>query len=249
MAKKRDQAAWLAQLLTQAAATPVTVAWEADSVGRGVWRVRWADGPAAVTLQAQARIQAPFLKPLDVTELRWGRAYTPRAWAHALTAAAADDPRITDWHELLGIAESWLDDTEFPGHTPDPATAARVDQLLAHHDGRESSMAQTLLTTTVTQPVDETRCPVCGRPMPHHATGRPAQYCSPTCRTRAWRTRQPVTKHRDETACTHCGRPVPGGGVGRPAQYCSPACRTRAWRARRTENVTQHPRCKPRSTS
>ena len=240
MAKKRDQALWLAQLLTQAAATPVTVAWEADSTGRGVWRVRWTDGPAAPALQAQARIQAPFVKPLDVTELRWGRAYTPRAWAHALTAAAAGDPQITDWHELLGAAEAWLDHTDFPGHTPDPDTTARVDQLLAHHDGRESSMAQALLTTVVTKPGDEKRCPVCGWPTPDHATGRPARYCSPTCRTRAWRTRNPpaVTQPRDGTPCPQCGRPIPRPGAGRPARYCSPACRTRAWRTRKTENIT-----------
>ena len=241
MAKKRDQALWLAQLLTQAAATPVTVAWEADSTGRGVWRVRWTDGPAAVTLQAPARIQAPFLKPLDVTELRWGRAYTPRAWAHALTTTAAGDPQITDWHELLGAAEAWLDDTDFPGRTLDAATADRVDQLLAHHDGRESSMAQALLATAVTQAGDETAgCPVCSRPVPHRATGRPARYCSPACRTRAWRTRNPsaVIQPCDGTPCPQCGRPVSGGGIGRPARYCSPACRTRAWRTRRAENVT-----------
>ena len=243
--KKRDQARWLSQTLTRAAATPVTVAWEADSAGHGVWRVRWTDGPATVTLQAQALAQAPFVKPLDVTELRWARAYTSRAWAHALTAAAAADPQITDWHELLGAAEAWLDHTDFPGHTPEPAITARVDRLLAHHDGRESSMAQALLTTVVTKPVvtqlgDERCCPVCGRPTPHHAIGRPARYCSPACRTRAWRTRNPpaVTQPRDETPCLQCGRPIPSPRTGRPARYCSPACRTRAWRSRQTYNVT-----------
>ena len=247
---KRERAAELADWLSRWARMPVTVTWEATSgVGRGSWWVRWTDGPSRTTLQAVAEARAPFLGPLTVSQLRWGHDYSRRAWALALITAADTDPEITDWRELLGTAEAWLDDADWPDQTRDTTSTDRVDRLLSHDDGRESSMAHTLLLEVVTKqgdgtiparspaPVtqsgDETGCPVCGRPVPHPATGRPARYCSPACRTRAWRTRtQPVTKQGDVTTCPVCGRTTPHSRTGRPAQYCSPVCRTRAWRSR-----------------
>lgn len=184
---------------------PVTVTWEATGgVGRGDWWVRWTDGPARTTLQAVAEPQTPFLRPLTVTELRWGRDYSRRAWALALITAADTDPDITDWRELLGAAEAWLDDADWPDQPSDALPVDRVERLLAYDDGRESSMAQALLATTVTQPQDE--------------TGPPAAAA--------------VTEDRDETSCPVCGKPLPSAATGRPARYCSPACRTRAWRSR-----------------
>jgi hypothetical protein len=238
VARKRDQAAWLSQLLTEWARVPVTVAWESSGVGRGDWWVRWSDGPAVQSLRDQAGTHAPHMRPLDVTALRWGRVYSPRAWALALLTVAETQPGITDWHELLGAAESWLHDADWPDRADD-ARAEQAERLVAAGGGRESAMAHAALTSHTaveTQSRDETGCPVCGGRMPRAGVGRPARYCSPACRTRAWRhraTSDAETESRDETACLVCGgQLVPHTGAGRPARYCSPACRTRAWRHR-----------------
>jgi hypothetical protein len=252
MASKRDQAAWLAQLLAEQVGAPVTVAWEGEGVGRGDWWVRWTDGPATVTLQGHARSQAAFLRPLDVTGLRWGRAYSPQAWALALIGQVEAQPELTDWRELLGAAETWLDEADWPERPADAAHATRAEQLLAMAGDREAAIARDVLAGSPAAPAspaetkrsDETRCLMCGQPIPLRAgAGRPPRYCSPACRTRAWRRRTDTaeTKPSDEIRCLTCGGPVAGrSGVGRPARYCSPACRTRAWRARTTNPaVTQ----------
>ncbi|MGC4857362.1 hypothetical protein ACLQ24_29350 [Micromonospora sp. DT4] len=239
MPKKRGQAAWLSQILSEWARAPVTVAWEAEGVGRGDWWVRWSDGPTVEAMRAHARSHGVYLRPLDVTALRFARDYSPRAWAVALLSLAETQPEITDWHELLGVAESWLDDAE----QPDDAGAddEHVAHLVAVAGGREAAMARAVFSArpqrlAVTQVRDEPVCPVCGAPVPRAGAGRPGRYCSPACRTRAWRRRSAraigETKTRDETRCPVCGASVPRAGVGRPARYCSPACRTRAWRQR-----------------
>jgi hypothetical protein len=239
VARKRDQAAWLSQLLTEWARVPVTVGWESGGVGRGDWWVRWSDGPAVQSLRAQAGTYAPHMRPLDVTSLRWGRLYSPRAWALALLTVAETQPGITDWHELLGAAESWLDDADWPERAVDDAHAEQVERLVAAGGGRESAMARAALAgphPAETESRDETVCPVCGGQMRRAGVGRPARYCSPACRTRGWRRRAASgveTESRDETACPVCGgRVASHTGAGRPARYCSSACRTRAWRHR-----------------
>ena len=204
MARKRDQATWLTQLLTEWARVPVIVAWEAESPGRGDWWVRWTDGPAAETLRAQAQTYAVHMRPLDVATLRWSRVYTPRSWALALLTVAKTRPEVTDWHELVGVAETWLVDADWPDRATSDVDAAAVDHLLAAGDGREYEMARVVLASrrptehVATKPRDETRCATCGTPVTRAGTGRPARYCSPACRTRAWRTR--TTKPGDETA-------------------------------------------------
>ena len=212
MASKRSQAGWLAQALTEQTGVAVTVAWEGQGVGRGDWWVRWSDGPTVETLQVMARTQAAYLRPLDVAALRWGRAYTPRAWALALIAQAGRYPEITDWHELLGEAETWLDDTTLPEHPLDVDVTHRADELVADFDGHEAAMAQAVLASAdprerrpappvaETERGDATGCEVCSRAVARASTGRPARYCSPACRTTAWRRRttQAVTKHGDE---------------------------------------------------
>ena len=253
MASKRSQAGWLAQALTEQTGVAVTVAWEGQGVGRGDWWVRWSDGPTVETLQVMARTQAAYLRPLDVAALRWGRAYTPRAWALALIAQAGRYPEITDWHELLGEAETWLDDTTLPEYPLDVDGTHRADELVADFDGHEAAMAQAVLASAdprerrpappvaVTKRGDATGCEVCARAVARAGTGRPARYCSPACRTTAWRRRttQAVTERGDETECEVCARAVARAGTGRPARYCSPACRTTAWRRRTTQAVTE----------
>jgi hypothetical protein len=239
VAKKHDQAVWLAQMLTERAGAPVTVAWEGEGVGRGDWWVRWTDGPTTGALRAWSATQQPFLRPLDIAGLRWGRTYSPQAWALALVDQHEADPQLSDWRELLGLAEAWLDDADRPDRADDVHTL-RATRLRATVGDRESALARAVLATdptpVVTKPGDETRCVVCAGPVTvHGGAGRPARYCSPACRTRAWRQRNTpaVTKTGDVTPCPVCGNPIPARtGAGRPGRYCSPACRTRAWRQR-----------------
>ena len=160
MVRRQDQARSLAERLSAWARTPVTVAWEGEGVGRGGWWVRWSDGPAQVTLRAQAELHARYLRPLDVAVLRWGRAHTPWAWAVALVVQVDVRPEITDWHELLGAAETWLVDADWPDRPVDDATATAAAQLLEVGGDREAAMAQAAVAayppTSVTKPRDET---------------------------------------------------------------------------------------------
>lgn len=243
MARRRDRADWLAQLLSEWASLSVTVGWEGEGVGRGNWWVRWTDGPAVATLRGQAQTYAPHLRPLDVATLRWGRTYTMRAWAAALLTVAETRPEITDWHDLVGEAEAWLHPADWPDRAVTDADAVAADELLAAGDGgTEYDLARLVAarrsTAAVTKPGDETaRCLRCGAEMARAGTGRPARYCSAACRTRAWRTRTTttVTNPGIETVrCLSCGTEMAQAATGRPARYCSAACRTRAWRTRLT---------------
>jgi hypothetical protein len=112
------------------------------------------------------------------------------------------------------------------------------------------------------RPPEDTTPPQCGHchtPLPPPApTGRPARFCSPACRTRAWR----AASHSHDTpthdadndlsltpaattrTCTvhpgcvlvRCARLLCGWPVhlrdqpGRPRRFCSPACRAAAYR-------------------
>jgi len=247
MATKRAQADWLARVLTGHAEALVTVDWEGDGPAHGAWWVRWSDGPTVTALQERALAEAPYLRPLTVAQLHWGRTYSPYAWANALIDRTQHLPEITDWRELLGEAEAWLDDAEHPEHARDAEHAARTEQLLAIAGDREAAIARDALATppiaaaqSVTESGDVIGCAQCGAPLPPRSAGagRPGRFCSPACRTRAWRARtaiaQSVTESGDVIGCVQCGGPLPprSAGAGRPVRFCSPACRTRAWRER-----------------
>lgn len=147
-------------------------------------------------MRARAGTQASFLRPLDVATLHWGRTYSPRAWAVALIGQIAAQPGITDWHELLSVAEDWLCKADWPEREAGVAYAGRVEQLLDRAGDQASALARAAVAATLPLPTlspvthngDEIGCAVCGAPLAvRSGSGRPARYCSPACRTRAWR--------------------------------------------------------------
>jgi hypothetical protein len=168
----------LAKRLTEAAGTPVTARWDNPSrrPGRGAWRLEWADGPAEAGMRRLAASCAGAPAPLDVdlTGLRWSRRAAPPAQAAFPLARA--------------------------GNADLPEAAAKA-LALAGEDLPAASGAATLIAAGATKPGDETpaaggppaRRACCGGALsPPAPTGRPARWCSPACRTRAWRQRQPA---------------------------------------------------------
>ncbi|GAA0423606.1 helix-turn-helix domain-containing protein [Streptomyces luteireticuli] len=56
-------------------------------------------------------------------------------------------------------------------------------------DGLRPGRNVTKLPPRAAEPRDETRCAVCGGPLPPARTGRPARYCGAACRQKAYRAR------------------------------------------------------------
>ncbi|WP_280387821.1 TetR/AcrR family transcriptional regulator [Nocardia wallacei] len=54
--------------------------------------------------------------------------------------------------------------------------------------------------TTSRNETRPTPCPICGTPLHHSPTGRPARYCSPACRQKAHRRRTATTRHEQSIA-------------------------------------------------
>lgn len=241
MSARARAAANLATHLSDATGTPVVICWDNPTKrpGDGHWRVEWTDGPTTATMRGIAAAHARWVTPLEITKLRWARQYSPTAWAVALLTHAGQATLPATAHEAVALVE--YDLPELDATSCDPATRAAAADLTRAHHGDLHHMATALITAGVTKPGDETppspctptrHCGHCQRPIPAPAaTGRPARWCSPTCRQAAHRQRHgTVTKPRNQTPCPACGRPIPTPATGRPARWCSPACRTRAWR-------------------
>ncbi len=103
-------------------------------------------------------------------------------------------------------------------------------------------------------PVPGPACPACGQALParpeDRTTGRPARYCSPTCRSHAYRTRHAPGETRHRTDTTHPSR-NPTRVTKRPyGPDCCPCVdATRRSPSRRAvELLRRHQRDEPRCT-
>jgi hypothetical protein len=242
MSSRAHAARRLAEHLSTATATPVTACWD-NPTGRpahGAWRIQWADGPTVTTMRALATAHARLTTPLDLATVRFTRHHTSLTWAVVLLAHARAATLPATATAALALVEYDLADTDTTTLTPADRAAATDLTRRGHHDPKQMA---TLLLSRVTKPHHQTpppttvarpACPHCGRHLPAAAaTGRPARWCSPTCRQAAHRQRTAtVTKPRTETTCPVCGQPIHTAATGRPARWCSPTCRTRAWRTR-----------------
>jgi hypothetical protein len=219
MSSRSRAAQALAEHLSHATATEVTVCWHNPSrqPGHGAWRVEWDDGPTVTTLRRLAAAHARHLAPLDPATLHWSRRYTPTAWAAALLARAQQATLPDTAAEAVAQAEHDLSTTDGPEWTP---TTLRAAADLAGHHTTPHQIAAAIIAATVTKHRDETsasadrptRCAHCAGALPAPArTGRPGRWCSPACRTRAWRQR-------------HTGRPSPTSRAATPTpnrdEYC-----------------------------
>jgi hypothetical protein len=192
----------LADHLTATTGTAVTAGWDnpAGRPGHGHWRVEWTDGPTTTAMRAAADGHARFLRPLDAGTLTWARQHSPAAWAAALLTRAANNTLPDTPSHAVALIEYDLHDTDTTTWTP--ATMRAAAELARRHDGDPRRIAAALLTTGAMKPRNETppspasrppastpaRCAHCATAMPTPAaTGRPARWCSPACRTRAWR--------------------------------------------------------------
>jgi hypothetical protein len=215
MSSRSRAARALAEHLSHAAATPVTVSWHHPTrqPGHGAWRVEWTDGPTVTTLRRLATAHAPHLAPLDLTTLQWSRQHTPTAWAAALVTRAQQATLPDTATEALALAEHDLSTTNGAQWTP---TILRAAADLAHHHDNPHQIAAALIAAGVTKHRDETpasaprptRCAHCAGALPTPArTGRPSRWCSPACRTRAWRQRH--TTGRPSSPASGATTPTP----------------------------------------
>jgi hypothetical protein len=105
-------------------------------------------------MRTLAADHARFLAPLDVTTLRWSRQYTPRAWAAALLARAANNTLPDTPAEAAAMAEYDLHDTDAATWTTSTIHAAAD---LAHRtDSSPLRMATAVLTEHATKRCNET---------------------------------------------------------------------------------------------
>jgi hypothetical protein len=225
----------LAEHLTDATSTPVTISWDNPSgrPGSGAWRVEWTDGPTAAALRGIAVAHARWVAPLDITTLRWSRQYTPRAWAAALLTRAANNTLPNTASEAVALVEYDLFDTDTNAWT---SSTLRAAADLAHRtDGDTRRAAAALIVTAVTKRRDETppaaepptRCAHCAGALPTPApTGRPSRWCSPACRTRAWRQRH-TADSLDSPSGPRAAKPKPNGDEYRyVTPVAGPTCPT-----------------------
>jgi hypothetical protein len=203
MSSRPRAARALAERLTEAAGTPVTARWDNPSrrPGHGAWRLEWAEGPAEAGMRrlAAARADAPAPLDVDLAALRWSRRDAPATRAAGpLTRAGQAAPPATS---AVALAPAG-DDLRGADTASRDAAARRAPADLAPHSGDHPRQRAAALTAAgATKPGDETpaaagppaRCACCGGALgPPAPTGRPARWCSPACRTRAWRGRQPA---------------------------------------------------------
>ena len=198
MSARARAADTLATHLSDAADTPVVICWDNPTrrPGQGTWRVEWTDGPTTATMRSIAADHARWVTPLKITTLRWARQYSPTAWAVTLLAHARQATLPGTAHQAIALVE--YDLPELDATSWDPATRAAADHLARRHHGDLHQIATAIITASVTKPSNETppappattrHCGHCQHPIPTPAaTGRPARWCSPACRTRAWRT-------------------------------------------------------------
>ncbi|WP_327732660.1 LuxR C-terminal-related transcriptional regulator [Streptomyces nojiriensis] len=77
----------------------------------------------------------------------------------------------------------------------------------------EAAAAAVHLTPDTTQPDPAPACPACGHALPPRpqgrTTGRPARYCSPKCRSRAYRTRRTPGEATTQASTSHPSRNPP----------------------------------------
>jgi hypothetical protein len=205
----------LAEHLSRATATAVTVRWHNPTrrPGHGAWRVEWADGPTVAALRRLATAHARHLAPLDLGTLRWSRRHTPTAWAAALLIRAQRATLPGTAAEAVAQAGHDLDGIDCTEWTP--ATVRAAADLAGHH-ASPHQIATALIAAGVTKHRDEipasadrpTRCAHCAGALPTPArTGRPGRWCSPACRTRAWRRRHTTGRPSDTPGAT---TPAPG---------------------------------------
>jgi hypothetical protein len=202
MSSRSRAAQALAEHLSRATGTEVTVCWHNPTrrPGHGAWRVEWADGPTVAALRRLATAHARHLAPLGLGTLQWSRRYTPTAWAAALLTRAGQATLPGTAAEAVAQAGHDLDDIDGADWTP--ATVRAAADLAGHH-ANPHQMAVALIAAGVAKPRDETtastgrpaRCAHCAGALPAPApTGRPSRWCSPACRTRAWRQRRTTGK-------------------------------------------------------
>ncbi|KAF2778711.1 hypothetical protein STPH1_3373 [Streptomyces sp. OM5714] len=70
----------------------------------------------------------------------------------------------------------------------------------------------------------------CHEVVPYRGKGRPAKFCSTTCRSGSDRTEK-------ATACRVCGVQIPQSGTGRPRVTCSAQCRQVIFKARKRTQI------------
>ena len=225
----------LAEHLADATGIPVVIAWDNPSgrPGHGAWQVEWTDGPTTTAMCGIAVAHARWVAPLDITTLRWSRQYTPRAWAAALLTRAANKALPETASEAVGLVEYDLHDTDAATWTSSTPRAAA--DLVHRSNGDPRLMAAALIAAAVTKLGGETppsadpptRCAHCAGALPTPApTGRPSRWCSPTCRTRAWRERH-TADSLDSPSGPRAAKPKPNGDEYRyVTPVAGPTCPT-----------------------
>jgi hypothetical protein len=225
MAARSDGARQWMAVLSELAATPVTVEWE-----RPAWRVRWVDGPTRSVLMDRAVALGRYRVggPLPASDLSFSRRSSPLALALAWLRVGAGASQ----GDAFVRAEQFAEDTGYPQERFDAPDLAAAE-LLAQLAGGESRVMGKLLANAY--PAVPPLRPV--RTMPDlkgrvvsirwPIDGPPADLLGPT---------EPTTRagSGDQTRrCEYCGAALPPQRLGRSRLYCSDAHRVAAHRARR----------------
>lgn len=142
------------------------------------------------------------------------RSRAARALAEHLSRATATPVTVPDTAtEAVAQAEHDLDNID---GTDWPPATLRAAADLAHDHANPHQIAAALTAAGVTKHRDETppsagrptRCANCAGALPTPArTGRPGRWCSPACRTRAWRQRH--TTGRPSNTASGATTPTP----------------------------------------